>query len=1044
MYKTASFKKKLLATVVASTALTGFSTSVLAQGDAAVEEVLVTGIRASLERSMDIKRESAGVVDAISAEDMGKFPDTNLAESLQRITGVSISRNNGEGAEVTVRGFGAGNNMVTLNGRTMPAAQTSNGGGGGSRAFDFGNLASEGVSGVEVYKTGKANITTGGIGATINVKTARPLDNPDGFTGSIGAKAVHDTTNRFGDDVTPEVSGLFSWANDDSTFGVGLSVSHQQRDSAMTGAFVNGWNVGVWDSADVAENGLWTSPDVEIINPPEDGQLFARFDDIRYEFGDTQRTRDNAQLTLQFAPTENFTATADYTFAENEVQTHLGQSGQWMQQGSNLQVVEFDDQAIATPLYVRENYRGTDGLGAKDEGFEQQWNEHTHTLESFGLNLALQVNDALSVALDVHDSEMHSRGTGPRDAAGRAAGQVRLALGAPTVVGREWWFGGASAELPTYLNVYDDAVPGRGANQNGMVDAGDVGSTMLNLSTADQLSTVTQVKLDGSFEFDENGRFDFGIESREMESHTVNYAAQDKSLGGWDADYPGEFGDLVQPFDLHGEFDDFSPNMNNAHSFRANAADMYQYVIDNPTGINNFNNKAYDYSSVVPVTMDQTADNRVKEEMLAAYFQVAVGGDLGDMPFNILAGLRYETTDVTSSSLTAGYRTVWASDNDITIQPDSSKPSTLLGAKASYDNLLPSLDFTLNIRDDLIGRFSFSKTIARAGLNDLGTSSFGFGAGGGSTLLGAQPGASSANPGLLPLESTNFDLSLEWYYDDASYVSAGLFEKNVINFLGSEQQMRELLDIRDPTAGPRAQAALADLGTRGLAETDENLHNMIAFNEFVADGGRDSAAWAAEFGNNVDYTGTDAQNLWLQGGATRDVVSNDSDPAYEFRTAVPNNGREAKIHGAEFAVQHFFGDTGFGVQANYTIVRGDVGFDNLGDPSVSQFYLAGLSDTANLVGMYENDRLQARIAYNWRDKYISGGGRGVGNNPLYVEAYSQIDVNVTYAVTDSLSISAEGINVTGEDSRTHQRNYNMMEMLRDLGPRYQIGARYTF
>src|SRR5690606_42054262 len=86
MYKTASIKKKLLATVVASTALTGFSTSGLAQaqGDQAIEEVLVTGIRASLERSMDIKRESAGVVDAISAEDMGKFPDTNLAESLQR------------------------------------------------------------------------------------------------------------------------------------------------------------------------------------------------------------------------------------------------------------------------------------------------------------------------------------------------------------------------------------------------------------------------------------------------------------------------------------------------------------------------------------------------------------------------------------------------------------------------------------------------------------------------------------------------------------------------------------------------------------------------------------------------------------------------------------------------------------------------------------------------------------------------------------------------------------------------------------------------
>src|SRR5690606_4386271 len=192
---------------------------------------------------------------------------------------------------------------------------------------------------------------------------------------------------------------------------------------------------------------------------------------------------------------------------------------------------------------------------------------------------------------------------------------------------------------------------------------------------------------------------------------------------------PGEFGDLVQPFDLHGEFDDYSPNMTNAYGFRANAADMYQYVIDNPTGTNTFNGRSWDYTNVAPATMIQTADNRVTEEMLSAYFQVELNGDLGDMPFSVLTGLRYETTDVTSSSLSAGYRTIWASDNDITIQPDPAKPSSLVSAEASYDNLLPSLDVRLDIRDDLIARFSASKTIARAGLGSLGVSASGFGAG---------------------------------------------------------------------------------------------------------------------------------------------------------------------------------------------------------------------------------------------------------------------------------------------------------------------------
>ncbi|MAF76232.1 MAG: TonB-dependent receptor, partial [Idiomarinaceae bacterium] len=144
------------------------------QGDEPVEVIEVTGLKSSLTEAASIKQNSVGVVDAISAEDIGKFPDTNLAESLQRITGVSISRSNGEGNEVTVRGFGGENNMITLNGRMMPAAQTYGGGsgadgttrGGSTRAFDFGNLASEGVRAVEVYKTSKADIATGGIGAT--------------------------------------------------------------------------------------------------------------------------------------------------------------------------------------------------------------------------------------------------------------------------------------------------------------------------------------------------------------------------------------------------------------------------------------------------------------------------------------------------------------------------------------------------------------------------------------------------------------------------------------------------------------------------------------------------------------------------------------------------------------------------------------------------------------------------------------------------------------------------------------------------------------
>src|SRR6187402_1277885 len=155
------------------------ATNVMAQDTASPEtEIIVTGVRASLDRSIDLKRNSQGVVDGISSEDIGKFPDTNLAESLQRISGVSIDRTaSGEGSKVTVRGIGPDYNLVLLNGRQMPAAGNANGAGvSNSRAFDFANLASESVSEVEVYKTSRVANPAGGIGATLNIKTARPLE----------------------------------------------------------------------------------------------------------------------------------------------------------------------------------------------------------------------------------------------------------------------------------------------------------------------------------------------------------------------------------------------------------------------------------------------------------------------------------------------------------------------------------------------------------------------------------------------------------------------------------------------------------------------------------------------------------------------------------------------------------------------------------------------------------------------------------------------------------------------------------------------------
>ena len=172
-YTLPTFQISLLSLAMAA------ATGAHAQGEnPLVEEVVVTGYRASLQSALDTKRDSNGVVDAISSEEIGKFPDTNLAESLQRITGVSIDRSGGEGRQITVRGLGPQFNTVLLNGRQMPNANAS-------RGFNFDTVAAEMVSGVEVYKTSTSTTQSGGIGATVNVKTARPLDVGTKLTGSI-------------------------------------------------------------------------------------------------------------------------------------------------------------------------------------------------------------------------------------------------------------------------------------------------------------------------------------------------------------------------------------------------------------------------------------------------------------------------------------------------------------------------------------------------------------------------------------------------------------------------------------------------------------------------------------------------------------------------------------------------------------------------------------------------------------------------------------------------------------------------------------------
>ncbi|MCA1779816.1 MAG: TonB-dependent receptor, partial [Xanthomonadaceae bacterium] len=173
---------------------------------------------------------------------------------------------------------------------------------------------------------------------------------------------------------------------------------------------------------------------------------------------------------------------------------------------------------------------------------------------------------------------------------------------------------------------------------------------------------------------------------------------------------------------------------------------------------------------------------------------------------------------------------------------------------------------------------------------------------------------------------------------------------------------------------------------------------------------------------------------------TTPIRPTDDDPLAVFRVTTTTNAEEGDVYGFEFAVQHLFGNSGFGVQANATLVEGDVKADvNVVDQS---FALPGLSDSANVILFYENQRFSGRIAYNWRDEFLSGFDQF--GAPVFTESFAPIDINLTYNVNSNLSVFVEGLNINEETQRTFSRFSEQLLRANQFGARYNFGVRYRF
>jgi TonB-dependent receptor len=390
----------------------------------------------------------------------------------------------------------------------------------------------------------------------------------------------------------------------------------------------------------------------------------------------------------------------------------------------------------------------------------------------------------------------------------------------------------------------------------------------------------------------------------------------------------------------------------------------------------------------------------------------------------------------------------WTSDRDFNNEAliKTALPYTV--SDYHYNNVLPNLDLTVHITDSLIARASSSKTIARASYDQLQMGAAGSPPQGGPLLATGLLGASSdGNVKLKPVESNNIDFSVEYYFNDTDYVSVGFFDKRVPNFIGTTTSKVYYEKTQDPSNGPRAIAAANALKAAGIAVTDRTLFEMVARMNGTDKGCINNPKATEKLcGSGGLPDGKESTYQAYKEGV--DIVAIAGDPGVTNNTSMPTNSKDAVLNGWEFAGQHFFGDSGFGLQVNYTIVNGSIGY-NLHAPAPSsanaapQFALTGLSDSANVIGIYEKDQWQARIAYNWRDKFLDNAN--VGNfEPQFTEAFGQVDFNIGYKFTEDLTVAFEGTNVLSDDKKTYGRTTNQVKYIDVLGARYALSARYNF
>jgi iron complex outermembrane recepter protein len=722
-----------------------------------LSEITVTGIRASLITARAIKRDSDGIVDAIAPEDIGKLPDTNLAESLQRISGVSIDRSGGEGEFITVRGFGPEFNMVLLNGRQIATPTDPSQASG--RSFSFDVLASELVSGVEVYKSSTARLQSGGVGSTVNVKTARPFDY-SGFKFSSSADMNHDeNSGKSAPDASFLVSDLFA----DGQLGALVSASYQKRYDELKAATTDGWIINGGTPTSEINGGAGVAKTAS--NPQ--GNLFVPQDfgsQVQFE----TRERIGGTVVLQFKPNDRLTLTSDTLYSKFTNTDDTRSYGTWFTP-TNLTNVTTDANGTVTDM--------TQSVGQATDFHDKKYSKKTDLLAS-GLNADWTLSDRVSLSLDASYSLAHEDPNGGQES------ELAL-LGIPNQTVQ---FRSDSAVLPYttgYTNaggvvggtsqLYEHVMLLRGYGVNDSVSQLHADFTYKGDSLTEGL---TSLHWGGFFSRDKN---DTALYS--------NDGGTGNTTSGYNIPSPAGF-----PIGVFNAGSNFLSGLSGANRLPTQWLTFSGPALFNSiTATQRLTNPAFTFAP------PEVNDSVVIERVLGGYLDAQFVGNLAGRKFTTVVGVRVEDTHADISGLATQFVALTTLLNDATQYGVTESGTSTVSSSTHYTDVLPAMTFRWDVTDALIARFAASESMTRPTLEQLSPVT---------TLATLRPGnfaASSGNPDLQPFKSSNLDLSAEYYYGKSNYASLGLFYKNVSNFI-----------VLNQSAGPVKNAAgtpLIDPGT---------------------------------------------------------------------------------------------------------------------------------------------------------------------------------------------------------------------------------------